>query len=332
MASRDGSPQETLARQALGVLLELSSEQVFDFAAFRVGAGAVKHMWSRLMAETGDPALGLHCGEAMGPMSNAVHSWAWTCRDPLLALELIAEHWKIASPISQVEYLTANELVGMRYSMRHGLEPLPADFEYRLVCWVTVMRWMVSPEVNPVRAEFPFSPPRYLSEFHRIFRCPLEWDRPAGEVWFRKTDLAKRKDLTPQLAFSPPPNAAPASEPRNPQDGTFVQKVKGIVQSSLSRGEFGADQVARRLGLSERTLLRKLQQHGVSYRNLLEGIRRNSAAGLIKDQSMTLREIAIALGYSNLQNFARAYRRWHGSSPRRHRNGRSRSKLPGGML
>src|SRR5579863_734591 len=108
MASRDGSPQETLARQALGVLLELSSEQVFDFAAFRVGAGAVKHMWSRLMAETGDPALGLHCGEAMGPMSNAVHSWAWTCRDPLLALELIAEHWKIASPISQVEYLTAN--------------------------------------------------------------------------------------------------------------------------------------------------------------------------------------------------------------------------------
>jgi AraC-like DNA-binding protein len=77
--------------------------------------------------------------------------------------------------------------------------------------------------------------------------------------------------------------------------------------------------VARRLAISTRTLERRLNEHGVVYRQLVDDTRRVFAVDYLKDRDQSLIEIAFLLGYSEVSAFHRAFRRWTGSTPAKYR-------------
>jgi AraC-like DNA-binding protein len=79
------------------------------------------------------------------------------------------------------------------------------------------------------------------------------------------------------------------------------------------------DEVARALGLSARTLKRKLASVGVSYSELVDRERHALALRLLQTKRLTLEEIAQRLHYSSMTNFARAFRRWTGATPGHYR-------------
>jgi len=98
--------------------------------------------------------------------------------------------------------------------------------------------------------------------------------------------------------------------------------VDAEVESLLDAGDDAAPslaEVARRLRVSQRTLVRKLGRRGASYRRLRDGHRRRRAAELLAGTSLSVAEIAERLGYDEPTNFARACRRWFGVSPRAYR-------------
>jgi AraC-like DNA-binding protein len=73
-------------------------------------------------------------------------------------------------------------------------------------------------------------------------------------------------------------------------------------------------------GLSVRTLQRHLNSRGLTYRELIDQLRFESAIRLIGDDSMTLIDIARQVGYSDSAHFNRAFRRWTGTSPSQYRS------------
>ena len=74
---------------------------------------------------------------------------------------------------------------------------------------------------------------------------------------------------------------------------------------------------AKRLGLSERTLMRRLHDAGTTYRLLLDAHRRRRAEELLRDGTLTVAELGYRLGYEDSANFNRACRRWFGRPPGR---------------
>lgn len=74
-------------------------------------------------------------------------------------------------------------------------------------------------------------------------------------------------------------------------------------------------QAARALGLSDRTLKRRLRDEGVSYRGLLAEVRGRHANRLLGDQTLSLTQIAERMGFSDLSSFSQAYKRWFGVAP-----------------
>lgn len=76
-----------------------------------------------------------------------------------------------------------------------------------------------------------------------------------------------------------------------------------------------AREVAAYIGLSERTLHRRLAGEGYSYRRLDERVRRNLAERLLQDSGLGLDSIARQLGYAEAASFSRAFKRWTGQSP-----------------
>ncbi|HWO08502.1 MAG TPA: helix-turn-helix transcriptional regulator, partial [Polyangiaceae bacterium] len=77
--------------------------------------------------------------------------------------------------------------------------------------------------------------------------------------------------------------------------------------------------IARRLGLGERTLQRRLRDEGTSFAALLDEARAELARSYLGDSKLAIFEVAYLLGYSEPSAFNRAFRRWTGKSPREYR-------------
>ena len=76
-----------------------------------------------------------------------------------------------------------------------------------------------------------------------------------------------------------------------------------------------AEDIARALGMSERTLRRRLRAEAVSFRALLDHVRRARAAELVADGHASLTEVALAAGFADVSGLGHAWRRWFGAAP-----------------
>jgi AraC-like DNA-binding protein len=92
--------------------------------------------------------------------------------------------------------------------------------------------------------------------------------------------------------------------------------VRARLRAVLPEGQADAGAVSRALGVSERTLYRRLCREGTSFRRVLEAFREAEAERLLADGRLPLGEVALRLGFSDQTAWNRAFRRWKGTSPR----------------
>jgi AraC-like DNA-binding protein len=88
-----------------------------------------------------------------------------------------------------------------------------------------------------------------------------------------------------------------------------------LLYTGQSRPPPTLGQVADTMHLTSRTLIRKLQREGTTYKDVLEQLRRHYAERLLKDAGLNVADVAEILGYREAANFTRAFRRWYGTSP-----------------
>jgi AraC-like DNA-binding protein len=96
----------------------------------------------------------------------------------------------------------------------------------------------------------------------------------------------------------------------------FLDAVRDAARRGLERGDARVATTASRLGLSVRTLQRRLGELGASYSALVDDVRRETALQLVGRRPST--EVALMLGFSTPAAFFRAFRRWTGTTPRTH--------------
>ena len=96
-------------------------------------------------------------------------------------------------------------------------------------------------------------------------------------------------------------------------------EIRAAIQAEQETGPITLAGVARRLGMNQRTLQRRLRDCAVTFRQLLGEQRREWAKSLLAQRKLAIGEVAYALGYSEQTAFARAFRRWTGISPHEYR-------------
>jgi AraC-like DNA-binding protein len=98
-----------------------------------------------------------------------------------------------------------------------------------------------------------------------------------------------------------------------------VDGICRLIDALLPRGYPDIEQVALIMCVSPRSLQRWLNQEGVSYSDLVDHCRCNAACEFLEHTQQSVYDIAVALGYSDPSSFARAFRRWTGTTPRAYR-------------
>jgi len=110
---------------------------------------------------------------------------------------------------------------------------------------------------------------------------------------------------------------------RMPPESDLLENVAAQIRRGLVRGHFTLGNVADALGTSPRTLERRLAEHGQSYQELVESIRRELASRLL-EESRGIDEVAALLGYTERSSFHRAFVRWFKKTPAEFQRSRTR--------
>ena len=109
---------------------------------------------------------------------------------------------------------------------------------------------------------------------------------------------------------------------RSASAGVVRAGVENEVRRLLPHGQAKAETVARALGLSVRTLSRRLAEEGTTFAEVVEQTRRTRAFQYLKEPGFSLAQIAWLLGYESPTSFNHAFKRWTGRSPSAARNER----------
>lgn len=98
-----------------------------------------------------------------------------------------------------------------------------------------------------------------------------------------------------------------------------VANVRARIIELLPSGECSASKIASDLFLSPRTLQQRLADRGTSFHELLNDMRRELAIGYLGRSGVSVTEITFLLGFTDVSNFTRAFKRWTGKSPTQYR-------------
>ena len=98
-------------------------------------------------------------------------------------------------------------------------------------------------------------------------------------------------------------------------DATFADRTRAVLTEALPSGQLGMDTVARRLGVSSRTLQRRLRGEGTSFKEMVDATRESLALHYLRSTQLTATEIAFLLGFDEATSFFRAFQRWTGTTP-----------------
>jgi AraC-like DNA-binding protein len=92
-------------------------------------------------------------------------------------------------------------------------------------------------------------------------------------------------------------------------------RVENAISSLLPHGRVRVGDIARTLGMSERTLGRKLADEGLNFTEILQQLRRDLAVRYLDDRKLHVSKIAWLLGFSDVSAFTHAFKRWTGKTP-----------------
>ena len=99
------------------------------------------------------------------------------------------------------------------------------------------------------------------------------------------------------------------------QHHELVEELPAVLVKGLLTDQFAAHQIADTFGIRERTLHRRLQRAGTTFRKELDRARESVSQQLLGSTTLPVYDIASSLGYADTSGFIRAFQRWSGTSP-----------------
>ena len=302
---------------ARGALLAQAGIAPEELTAERWPIDHITRLWRAAVHCTQDAGFGLKAGAGVGPASFNVVSYLLQSAPTLrAALALVQKYQRLISDGGRFQTITGPEACWVVYHPRQGaLAFSPHQIEAVLAAVVVFARWVTGSALRPQRVQLSQARIGPLAGYREVFQCPVDFEQAFSGVLLANAQLdAPLPQANAQLAQAHHQQAAARLATLSRQDG-LEQTLRMWIASQLQGQAPARAQAARALGLSERTLARRMRAEGLSYSALLDGVRRDAALQAVAQTTRALSDIALALGYAEPSVFTRAFRRWTGATP-----------------
>jgi AraC-like DNA-binding protein len=283
--------------------------------------------WAEALRSTRDPALALRIAETISPGAFGVVEYV--CRSaPSLheALRQWVRYLGILDDAVEVALVDLGAEVALRV-VRESDAPAPAAHE---LCFALLLRraqHLVEGRVAPISVRFSHpAPAGQLARYRAFFGHKVHFGAD-------QTELSLPRDALDQPLATADPEllailVATADERRAhaTSDPPLTEQVRRALRGAFGQDDAQLEAIARRLGVTGRSLQRRLQDEGTSFQALRDDTRR-ALANRYLGEELSLSEISFLLGFSEPSAFFRAFKRWTGMTPVE-RRARMRASAP----
>jgi AraC-like DNA-binding protein len=276
-------------------------------------------LWKALEVLTGDEAIALRLVEETDTSAHPPSSFAsFFAKDYRDALVRTGRFKRLCTP-EQLHLVQSGDEASISIEWLYAAEPEPPVLtDVAFASLLELGRRGTKQRLTPHRVEL--TRPGAVTERHKAyFGCPIHHKSAKNVLVLRAADLDRPfpghnpellEILTPALAAELGDLEACNS---------ISEQVKVVLKRKLASGRPDLPEVAQELGMSERTLQRRVTDEGKNFRELLVEARQELGRRLLADPSAEINEVAYLLGFQDTSSFHRAFRDWEGVTPNRWR-------------
>jgi AraC-like DNA-binding protein len=233
----------------------------------------------------GDPHFGLHFGSSVDPLDAGLIGYVAANSATLGdAFRNMTRYLRVFSEGAHVDLQTADVLAVLAFDVIDPDARRRVQIqEFGMAMVMNFGRFVTGRHMTPEWVEFSHNRSGQVDDFERYFGAPVHFGRDRNALVLKQSD------------------------------------IEHLVARLLPSGSVTTRSVAKELGLSERTMARRLADAGTSYRQIIDEVRRDLAKRYMVEPNVRPSQIARLLGYSEPSAFTHAFRRWTGQSPSRFR-------------
>jgi AraC-like DNA-binding protein len=308
------------ARLEIGALLKsanLTPQQVKN-SHFRMPVRSQIKFLNVVAGELPHPFLGIHLGEGIELREMGLVYYVIASSETLGdALKRLARYSSITNEALRLtcrarkEITIKFEYVGVsRFSDHHQIE-----------CFVVILlrlcRQLTGLSLSPTRVKLAHRRTELPTGIKKVFGCNVAFGSTVDEVVYsRPAKSTASVNADPYLTSLLERYCEEALSNRRVQSGTWRLKVENAIVPLLPHGQAKLGEIAQRLGVSERTLMRLLASEECTFSEILDALRLDLAKSYLREENLPSSEIAWLLGFQSVSAFFHAFKRWTGKTPK----------------
>jgi AraC-like DNA-binding protein len=287
----------------------------------RLPLARLDRIWERSAEVLEDPCLGLHLAETVSSESFGLLSYLGTASPTWgEGLRRVCRYFRVLSDASGYDLHV--EGGSAKVTAVHDVPPdgpVRQRVEFTVAVLFCYGRRAIEAEWDAHEVFFEHAAPADTTEHQRLFRCAPRFATDASGFRF-PAEVLERPLCTRDPALA---DMLERMATRFIADAPKTTSVAGALRDLCIRrrfeGELTLEWAARQLGMSPRTLQRRLGQDGTSYNEAIDEARRHVATRMLTQRATAIAEVAFAVGFSEPAAFHRAFKRWTGMTPAEHR-------------
>ncbi len=237
-------------------------------------------------------------------------------------------------PLLNDVFVVTPGIVADRFHLRlseASAEASPRLARLSLSIWAGRLRWLTGQPDLKLEARFQGPAPADIAPYRRIFGGTVRFDQEEnamyGDAAWVNMAIVSHDPGSHGLLQS---QARQQLEAIAPGDDRLIDRLRGLIRVRQGDGKLSLEDAALALKLPARTLQRRLEAAGLSFRQVVDDVRRASAEHYLRDTGMPLAELAAVLGFADHASFNRAFKRWTGASPGAFRRRHQGAQAPAG--
>ncbi len=286
----------------------------------RVPSETMTRLWRLAVTRSGNPAIGLAAARFPRPALFDVVGYTMMSSPDLRGLlERVQRYLRIISDFISFTVTCDQEHCQARLEISSAdTEVAWQRYAFTLMSLLSLIRWIMMRDLRPLAVELTTTARDEVQPYQAAFGCELRCGAAANALLFSRSDV----DLplpTAQPRLASVHERVVGEYPGRMDHSRTTVRVRAAIPEHLADGEPRRGAIARALGMGERTLQRRLEAEGTSFRRILDDTRKELARGHFEQGHLSLAHVAYLLGFNDQSSFFRASKRWFGMTPQRYR-------------
>ena len=337
LAHDGGTPPGVLASAATGIASYIEEcggdvDSIFGNArilpdlagspTLKLRLSAFVELFEGSARQTGNDNFGLWFGNRFQPRDLGMWGYAAISAPTLgTALESLVRLFRYHQE-SSVMRLCAdpNGLVRLEYRIvAPQIIERRQDAELSLGMFLNVIRECCGTRWAPEEVHFEHPKPEQARDHESAFGAPVYFSQATNAILFRPEFMPRPMPARDLRLMSVMQTCLEQLGSQTTEEDLLLDQMRTAIRTRLPSGYPSFEEIAIELRAPAGAMHQDLQAAGLTYKDMVEDVRRELALSYLRQRHLPFSEIAMLLGYSELSAFSRAFRRWTGASPRIYR-------------